>query len=479
MRISRPEDVAFVINPSLWYQRMYPTGILCLASYLEQHGRPSVILDSGLSTRRLPPPRREAAILDWVRGAKPRVVCFSSTHREFDEVTRLNAAVRSMGADVISIVGGSQATYRASDFLNNGFDFVCAGEGEKTLLQFVEECATDSPQWEAIEGLHWRRNGEVFANPPRALMTESELDFDITSAYRKIDRRYFDISVELIRGVPLAGALLWTTRGCPYSCSFCGCNSIFGRRLRRRSLESIEREVRFLATERAVEGIWVLDDTFTVDKVHAAGVAAVLDRYKLVWGCQSRVDGLSPDFVRELRARGCVQMDFGVESGSQRILGEIVGKRTTVDRVAPAFALAKEMGIRTLANFMIGLPTETEEDLAATKNLAREIKADAYVFSIATPLPGTRLYEMVGEDIRPHDYSLLNWNGSAFTEKLNKSEIRNVVRERRKLELRYLAQSILKAALSLEALRFTLLRRRRLERVRAALQFLARVALRN
>ena len=101
-------------------------------------------------------------------------------------------------------------------------------------------------------------------------------------------------------------------------------------------------------------------------------------------------------------------MDFGVESGSQRILNEIINKRTTTRQVTNAFDLMKKYKIRSLANFMIGLPTETEEDFLATKRLADSIRADVYVFSIATPLPGTRLYEMVGEEISPFQYSLLD-----------------------------------------------------------------------
>ncbi len=82
-------------------------------------------------------------------------------------------------------------------------------------------------------------------------------------------------------------------------------------------------------------------------------------------------------------------MDFGVESGSQKVLDEIIGKGITVAQVEKTFRSAKKAGLRTLANFMLGLPTETRQDLAQARALASRIGADAYVFAIATPLPGT------------------------------------------------------------------------------------------
>ena len=475
--LRRPEDIAFVINPSLWYQCMYPTGILCLSSYLDLHEFPSTIVDSGPYPKKIPLDDREEAILKRLQDLRPKLVCFSCTHREFDEVVRLNAAIKAFDQQIVTIVGGSQPTYRTSDFLDNGFDFICVGEGEKTLLSFVEQIMPRHEHWQSIAGLVWKQEGKVIYNAPRALMTETELQFDLISAYKKIDARYFGFGVEIIRGLPMIGALLLTTRGCPFSCSFCGCNSIFGRKLRFRPIEFIEREIRYLTTERQVEGIWILDDTLTVNREHAIAVAKILDHYHIVWGCQSRVDSLTDPFVAEMKKYGCIQMDFGVESGSQRILDDIIGKKTKVEQVIRSFELAKKYGIRTLANFIIGFPTETLEDLEATKRLADQINADIYVFSIATPLPGTRLYEMVGEEIRPQDYSSLNWNGSPLTEKLNKSDIVNIVQERRNLKLRYLTKSIVKSIFSLSGILFVLTRKHRLKRMWTASSFLIRTVL--
>jgi anaerobic magnesium-protoporphyrin IX monomethyl ester cyclase len=467
----RAEDVVFIINPSLWHKPMYPTGVLCLSNYLESKGIPNRLLDSRLSRGKEGLATRMGRVLEAVRFLQPKVVCFSATHREFDEVVRMNEGIKDLNSGIRTIVGGSQPTYRYSDFIDNGFDFVCRGEGEKTLAEFVTEGVKKAPAWDGIDGLIFRDREKVIVNKGRKLLEEAELDSRVFPAYEKIDPRYFDYSVEIIRGLPVRGGLLLTTRGCPYDCSFCGCNAIFGRGLRFRPVESIEAELIELKSRRRVEAIWIVDDTFTVNKNHVAKIAELLRKYDMIWGCQSRVDTIDRPTIEIMKRCGCVQMDFGVESGSQRILDDVIGKKTKIEQVRKAFALAREYGIRTLANFMIGLPTETKEDLQATKKLAESIKADVYVFSIATPLPGTRLYELVGEEIGPHQYSALDWNGSSLTAQLNKSELRNIIVEKSRLKRKYLFRSVMKSVFVKKDLVLRLLRRDPIGRLRAILKF--------
>jgi radical SAM superfamily enzyme YgiQ (UPF0313 family) len=468
----RAEDIAFIINPSLWYKSMYPTGILYLSSYLTLKGFPNIILDSKVYPKKVPFHRRMEFVLSRLKAIKPKIICLSSTHKEFDEVIKINNAIRGFNDNIFTIVGGSQPTYRISDYLNNGFDFVCVGEGEKTLYEFVKEVFERTFRWKQINGLAWRNGSKIIINKKRALINGEELQTDLFCAYEQIDKRYFDINVEVIRGLPLVGALLLTTRGCPYSCSFCGCSLIFGHRLRFRSLESIEREINYLKTKYGVEGVWIVDDTFTVNKNHALGVAKLLNKNDIIWGCQSRVDTIDEPIIKKFKEYGCIQIDFGVESGSQRILDEIIKKKINTDQIIRAFALTKKYKIRSLANFMIGLPSETYKDLNATKNIARRINADVYVFSIATPLPGTKLYELVSEDIDPHQYSLLDWNGSRLTEKLNKSEITNIVKERRHLKNKYLIRSMIRSIFSINGIRFVLFRKHRLTRIMGIFKYI-------
>ncbi|MFC1790426.1 B12-binding domain-containing radical SAM protein [Patescibacteria group bacterium] len=471
----RKNDIVFIINPSLWYQNMYPSGILCLSGYLETKGFKNIILDSQISSQKIPPKKREEKLLEKIKKVKPKLICFSSSHREYNEVIRLNKKIKHVGKDIVTIVGGPQPTYKGEDFLNYGFDFVCLGEGEKTLLEFTLEILKKAPDFAKIKGLGWKNKGKNTFNPSRELMTEAEINSVLIPPYEKIDKRFFDIDIATIRGLPVKGALLLTTRGCPYSCSFCGCNLIFGRKLRFKSLKNIEQEVGYLKKHYDIEAVWLVDDTFTINKKHALGVAQILKKYKLIFNCQARVDTLDEELVQALKKAGCAQFDIGVESGSQRILDEIIGKGTTIKQIKNAFRLAKKYQIRTLANFMVGLPTETMADLRKTEKLADLIDADVCLFAIATPLPGTKLYEMVGEEISADEYALLDWNGSSLTQRLNKSKIANLIQEKERLRKKYLLKTLKKSFLSFENLKFFLKRKYKYQRIRFILSYLPKL----
>ena len=462
--MARANDIVFIITPSLWYERMYPSGILCLSSFLKTKGLDNIILDSKLSKNEIKREDRENLIVDEIFKINPKLVCFSATHKEFDEVIKINNKIKSANKNIITIVGGSQPTYRATDFLDNGFDFVCIGEGEKTLYEFAKEIINNTHNWNEIDGIAWKNGDLNVFNKKRALLSEDEINSVEIPAYDKIDNKYFDISGATIRGLILKGALLLTTRGCPFSCSFCGCNLIFGRKLRFKSFENIEKEIKYLKENYGIEGIWIVDDTFTIKKNHVIGVSKILKKYGILWGCQSRVNTIDEELIKIMKDSGCVQIDFGVESGSQRILDEIIHKGTKIDQIIESFRLVKNYKIRSLANFMIGLPTETCDDLKKTMELAETIDADEYVFSIATPLPGTELYDRVGEEISPNDYSLIDWNGSILTEKLNKSEIKDLEKILKTLQRKYLFKSIMKS-FSVYNLKFYLCKGYKLKRI--------------
>lgn len=466
MKLSK-NNIIFIINPSQWYGHMYPSGILCLSAYLSANGFDNLILDSAISTLTIKDHiDREKKIVRKIKSLRPKIVCFSTTHRQFDEVVRMNKEVKKNNKNIITIIGGSQPTYRAKDFLDNGFDFVGIGEGEITLLEFVKEIIFGTHQWQKVDGLAWKAKGQYKFNRPRKLMTETEINCIPIPPYHKIDKRYFDINGGTIRGLPIKSALLLTTRGCPYSCSYCGCNLIFGKKLRFKSLTNIEAEVKYLKEKFAIEGIWIVDDTFTINPNHIIGVSKIFKKYNLIWGCQSRVNTINEKLIKIMKDSGCAQLDFGIESGSQRILDDIIGKQINIKQVIDAFSLARKYHIRTLANFIIGLPTEDYADLKKTENLADKIKADIYQFSIATPLPGTRLYDMVKEEISPNEYTLLDFGGSSLTEKLNKSKLVNLIDIRKKLQFKYDTQTIAKGIFSVENFKFFFSRGNKYQRLK-------------
>jgi radical SAM superfamily enzyme YgiQ (UPF0313 family) len=129
---------------------------------LETKGYTNVIIDSRISPKKIDGIQSEKLILDRIKEIRPKIVCFSSSHREFDEVIRMNNLIWQMDHNIFTIVGGSQPTYRAADFLDNGFDFVCIGEGELTLYEFCKRSFSKFYRWQDIKGLCWKSAGKIY-----------------------------------------------------------------------------------------------------------------------------------------------------------------------------------------------------------------------------------------------------------------------------------------------------------------------------
>jgi radical SAM superfamily enzyme YgiQ (UPF0313 family) len=226
-----------------------------------------------------------------------------------------------------------------------------------------------------------------------------------------------------IRGMIISGSVVFTSRGCPYRCAFCSSRNVFGKSVRCRSAKNVVDEIEFLVNNYGIDGFYILDDTFTVIKKHVINICNELKRRKLdlIWGCETRVNLINTNILRIMKDSGCVQIDFGVESGSQKILN-ILQKDITIRQIKRAFNLCHKLGIRTYANFMINNPQETFEDIEKTRKLAKTIKPTYSDVWITTPFPGTKLEEMFGVNLTIKDYKKLIFVGEYTSEPIVKSE---------------------------------------------------------
>ena len=414
--------IALLTSLSRWKNTRYSSGLLYIAGYLDKKGIENIIIEPPEITGK-DYEKAFQIILKRLREYKPDLVCFTSNTPETKEVITLMNRIKKEKIDAFYAVGGPHASARPEDFINKGFDFAIVGEGEETIYGLIKTL-TNKGDLNKVDGLAWKKNNKIIRNKPRKLI--ENLD-DIFPAYHKIDmERYVKMSDDVVRGFPLRGATVLASRGCPYNCSFCACSYVFGRTLRFRSPESIEKEILILKNEYKVEGIWFLDDTLTISRKHVEHICKVMKKNNLLWGAQARVDSLDEEMIKLMKNSGCIQLDFGVESGSQRVLDDLIGKKTNLKQVEDVFRLCRKHRIRTLVSLIIGFPTETREEMYETFNLAKKIKADFFILSIAAPLPGTKLYDMVGVDLNVDTYHKVNLPGNEYTEIFNKSEVKDV-----------------------------------------------------
>lgn len=255
-----------------------------------------------------------------------------------------------------------------------GADAVVAGEGEEAMLEI---CI--SRKKGVIRGIV--KDIESLPFPSRELI---DLDKYAGTVQFGFPMKKGERSTQVI-----------TSRGCPNLCTFCSNNIIFGRIPRYRSVENVISELKEIKEKYGISTIIFDDDTFTLDQERVKKICERIKPLNLRWSCQLRVT-VSKETLKTMKDAGCEMVAFGVESGSDEMLKRIK-KGITKELVVKAFREAREVGLRTKAFFMVGLPGETEQDFKDSLELACKINPDYLWLSCFTALPGCEEYKDIDE----------------------------------------------------------------------------------
>ena len=185
-----------------------------------------------------------------------------------------------------------------------------------------------------------------------------------------------------------------TTRGCPYSCTFCYRN--FGRKVRSRSANNVIAEIKTLREKYNLRFIALLDELFTVHKKRVYDFCDKIDEEKLNirWQCAGRVNLVDESLLKRMAASGCEFILYGIESGSQKML-DSMNKQVTVDQAKKAIQITRKAGITPMTSYMVGTIGETKETIQETVDFCRDTHTNAGEFFFTTPFPTTILWEQV------------------------------------------------------------------------------------
>jgi anaerobic magnesium-protoporphyrin IX monomethyl ester cyclase len=392
-----------------------PLGLAYMAAVLRENGYLVQLVD--LSLRCFTP----RYLRRFLTTKQPEMVGISTLTESYPNAVRIATLVKELCENIPVIVGGPHVTFMDEEVLENDcFDVVVLREGERALLELANFYIRGEGCMEAIEGICWRQGNRLYRSPSRPLM--EELDH-IPLPARNL------LFLDKYRN---AGAVI-TGRGCPGRCIFCSAGAMSGNRYRKRSPERVLRELRILC-QMGIELLLFVDDSLTADLDRLDRILFLMNRagIDLPWLCESRVDIEDPDFFQKMAQAGCAGVQFGIESGSQRVLSGL-GKGTTLEQVVAAVAGAAKAGISPVGTFMIGLPQDTVETAMETIQLAEELQREYYAqvgISIATPFPGTPMFRDVhrlGLAIQERDYGRYNlYTPVMETKHLSREQIRNL-----------------------------------------------------
>lgn len=362
-------------------------GVLILAAVARQFGYTVHLIDAKEQGTPLDEVARRIAAL------QPDYLGLSATTISVTNAARIAERVKQLAPNVVTILGGAHVSAIPERTLEAfaSIDFGVVGEGEVSLFELLARLERGLPI-DDVSGLAYRRDGAVRANLRAPYIDDlDELPMPAWDLLPDFPHR-FQPSLFSYPRTPVA--TLITSRGCPFSCSFCD-RSTSGKKGRMHGVEYVVGLCEHLVG-LGVRHIIFVDDLFTVRKQRVVEMCqAFLDRgFAFSWSCNSHPNLLDFDTLKLMKRAGCWQIAYGIESGSQRIL-DVVKHEVRIPRMRETLRMTRAAGIRTKGYLMIGHPTEGLDSLTEDVEFLKEVELDLCQITKFTPYPGTPAYPTI------------------------------------------------------------------------------------
>ena len=310
---------------------------------------------------------------------------------------------KSVDKGIITVLIGLHPSARPVDCLMQpNIDFAVIGEPEQTVLELVGVLEQGKLEnLKKVRGIAFVKNGETIITPPRPFIQDLD-SLPFPARHLLPMNEFFAAAKER----PISGNLrkpcvrMLTSRGCPYNCIFCSNHIVMGKKWRSRSPENVVEEIEQIVHTYHIKQVDFLDDNLTLDKKRMETICdLIVERGLDIEWCTPngvRADCLDANLLSKMRTSGCQSILIAPESGVQRVVDQIIKKNQDLRKVESAIVAARKVGIKVGCFFIIGLIGETKDDIKATINYAyklRQLGAERFYFSYATPLYGTELYD--------------------------------------------------------------------------------------
>jgi anaerobic magnesium-protoporphyrin IX monomethyl ester cyclase len=340
-----------------------PLGIAYLAAALQDQGIGVDVHDMTWD-KNLDPVRRSLAEL------QPEIVGIQMLSHNMTYVNDLIPRIKRMLPHAKIVAGGPHPTVVSQNI--KGVDCVIQGEAEITLPKLIKE--------DNLQGVHVGEIPDIdeIPIPARELLPM---------------KKYLDIP--FIEPLPFPTTNIMTSRGCYFKCKFCYplSEKIF-QKVRFRNVKLVVDEIEKIQKDYHLKGLDIEDDLFVFDekRIRQFNREMFFRSINISWRANCRADTITEKKAQLMAESGCVELIFGIESGSQKILNNM-NKGITTEQIRKAIKICQDAGIITMTNYVIGFPGETNKTLKETEEMIKELKSDIVDINIANPMPGTWLYD--------------------------------------------------------------------------------------
>jgi len=354
-----------------------PIGLLHLAAVAEADGHEVAVVDMPVAEMSM---ETYQQILDR---EKPAVVGITTMTATFMNALECARRAKRHGATVV--MGGPHVTFDHEDVLRSGLcDVVIRGEGEVGFGALLASLATEK-DFSQVPGAVYLHDDRLVRVPEatriRDLDSMPGLNYDL---------------VDMKRYVQLEALGVHSSRGCPFTCDFCTIQAQWGRKVTYVTPKRVIDEVEYLVRRYDYEDKEFIfyDDTFTVYRTHVLELCDEIIRrgVRFRWKAMTRVDRVDAELLGIMRAAGCFQVIYGIESTEEESLRQM-GKGQHFDQVVHAIALARAAALKVAGYFIIGFPWETRADMERVVVKMGELELDTYGLAMLAPYPGTPYFE--------------------------------------------------------------------------------------
>lgn len=396
-----------------------PLGLLYVAAYAKEHTDHQIgVLDTHLEQMDF------KGLEEEVKKRKPDVVGIQTMTFTLIDVIETARAVKRAGKDIHINLGGPHVNiYPEESIQIPEVDSLTLGEGEVVFTDLISALAAGDDLGK-ISGLVFKKDGEIVDTGTRDFIEDLDA-LPFPARELTLYQKYYSI---LAKRSPITTMI--SSRGCPYRCLFCD-RPHLGKKFRSRSAKNVVDEMEE-CVKIGISELFFYDDTFTFDRQRTLDICEeILKRgLEIGWDVRTRIDRVDEKMLEMLKKAGCERIHYGVEAGTSEIL-KVLRKDIKLDRAIEIFKKTRQIGITTLAYFMIGSPTETREQILETFEFAKRLNPDYLHLSVTTPFPATALYRLgLEQGVLKEDY----WKKFAvdprpdfvpelWEEKLNRDEL--------------------------------------------------------
>lgn len=383
-----------------------PLGLVSIATYLKEY--------LGFENTRILDINFEDIYKSFVE-YEPDIIGIASMAIEYGKAIKFAEKIKEHNRNIPIIIGGVHISTLPSS-LKECFDIAVIGEGEETMLELIQlfekKGKFSKIDLKKIDGIAFYDKNKLIITNRRELI--EPLDKIPIPDKRLLNKKYFERRKNFGTGKYSVVAYMLTSRGCPYRCVFCS-TSIFWKKVRFNSVGRVVSEIKELVEDYKVDHISIWDDIFTINRPRLKEIASrlmkehILD--KVSFGCQPRANLVDDELCKILKSMNMETVDFGFESGSERMLRYLKNGSVTVEDNKGAIKLCKKYGFRIYGSLIFGSPSETIEDMKETLDFIKfTIKNGAdYIWSfVMTPFPGTQIWEIAKKRDKVSDN--MNWD---------------------------------------------------------------------